>query len=89
MGCFAGNLGAFSVFDAEIFCFIMAMEHALQLGWGNIWLESNSTSALFAFQNASGADPFEKPMAQLLSDMFSGDFFAYITGGEQLCGWSC
>jgi len=36
MGCFVGNLGPFYVFEAEIFGFIMSMEHALQLGWGNI-----------------------------------------------------
>ena len=53
MGCFAGNLGDRSVFEAEIYGFIMAMEHALQKGWGNIWLESDSTSALLAFKNAS------------------------------------
>jgi hypothetical protein len=53
MGCFIGNLGAFSVFEVEIFCFIMAMEHVLQLGWRNIWLESDSTSALLTFKNVS------------------------------------
>ncbi len=34
LGCFAANLGAFSVFKAEIFGFILAMDHALQQGWG-------------------------------------------------------
>lgn len=51
MSCFAGNLGAFSIFEAKIFGFIMAMENALQQGY--IWLESDSTSALLAFNNAS------------------------------------
>lgn len=53
LGCFAGNLGDLYVFEVEISCFIMAMEHALQQGWENIWLESDSTCVLLAFKNAS------------------------------------
>lgn len=53
MGWFAGNIGAFSVFEAEIFGYAMAMELALQQGWGNIWVENDSTSVLLAFKNAS------------------------------------
>jgi hypothetical protein len=36
MGCFAGNLRALSIFEAELFGFILDMEHALHHGWDNI-----------------------------------------------------
>jgi hypothetical protein len=53
LGAFSCNIGLTSVFHAEIYAFILAMEHAAHHGWMNIWLESDSTSALMVFSNSS------------------------------------
>jgi ribonuclease HI len=50
-GAFACNLRMSSVFYAEIHGFILALEYAAHNGWRNIWLESDSTSALSIFKN--------------------------------------
>jgi len=48
---FARILGFFfSVFKSEIHGFMLVMEHAMQNGWWNVWLENNFTSALTAFK---------------------------------------
>ena len=49
LGAFTCNIGIASVFHAEILAFILAMKHAAQRGWRNLWLESDSTSALMIF----------------------------------------
>jgi ribonuclease HI len=53
LGAFTCNLGPCSVFDAEVFGYILSMEFAAQQGWTNIWLESDSSSARLAFKNVS------------------------------------
>jgi hypothetical protein len=50
-GAFACNIGCQSVFYAEVLAIIYAIEFAAQHGWRNIWLESDSTSALLIFTN--------------------------------------
>jgi hypothetical protein len=50
-GCFTRNLGPFSVIESEILGYILKFKHAAQKGWLNIWLESDSTSALQTFKN--------------------------------------
>jgi len=39
------------VFNSEVLGYIYALEYAALNGWGNIWLESDSTSALLTFKN--------------------------------------
>jgi ribonuclease HI len=51
-GAFCCNIGAQSVFYAEVLGFIIAIEYAARKGWRNIWLESDSTSALLIFANS-------------------------------------
>jgi len=53
LGDFVCNISAASVFHSEVLAFILAMEHAAQHGWQNIWLESDSTGALLIFLNPS------------------------------------
>jgi len=53
LGAFTCNLGISFVFTVEVHSFILAMEYAAQNGWTNIWLESDSTSALLVFKNRS------------------------------------
>jgi len=53
LGTFASNIGTSFVFFVEIYGFILAMEFAASNGWRNIWLESDSTSALSVFKNKS------------------------------------
>ena len=53
LGVFSCNIGIALVFHAEIHAFILAMEHVANHGWRNIWLESDSTSALMTFSNSS------------------------------------
>ena len=53
LGAFTCNLGISSVFHSQINGLIFAIEFAVQNGWRNIWLESDSTSALMIFSNAS------------------------------------
>jgi len=45
------NVGAQSVFYSEVHGIISAIEFAARNGWSNIWLESDSTSALLIFSN--------------------------------------
>jgi len=52
-GAFYCNVGAQSVFYAEVHDIISAIEFAAQNGWTNIWLESDSTSALSIFSNSA------------------------------------
>ena len=52
MGCFASNLGAISVFEAELQGIIIALENAARFNWKNIWVESDSSSAVLAFKNS-------------------------------------
>ncbi|XP_039690616.1 uncharacterized protein [Medicago truncatula] len=42
-----------TVFYAEVFGIILAIEYAAQKGWRHIWLESDSTSALLIFSKPS------------------------------------
>jgi hypothetical protein len=53
LGAFASNIGTSSVFFADVYGYILAMEYAATNGWRNIWLESDSTSALAVFKNDS------------------------------------
>ena len=53
LGAYACNIGNSSVFFAEVYGYILAMEYAANHGWRNIWLESDSTSALAVFKNTS------------------------------------
>jgi len=50
LGAFPCNLGLDSVFSSEIQGFIFALEFAAKNGWNNIWLVSDSTSALVVFK---------------------------------------
>jgi len=50
-GAFICNLGPDTVFSSEIQGYIFALEFAAQNGWYNIWLESDSASALTAIKN--------------------------------------
>jgi len=50
LGAFASNIGTSSVFFAEVSGYILALEYAATNGWKNIWLESDSTSALAIFK---------------------------------------
>jgi len=49
LGCFASNLGQKSVFEAELFGFVLALEFAIQHGWQHLWVEGDSQCALQAF----------------------------------------
>jgi len=53
LGAFSCNIGHYMVFYAEVYAFLLALEYADQHGWRNIWLESDSTSALMVFKNRS------------------------------------
>jgi len=53
LSAFSCNIGIASVFHAETLAFILAIEHAAQHGWRNLWLESDSTSALMILSNSS------------------------------------
>ena len=53
LGAFACNIGLSTVFYAEVYGSLLAMEYAAQHGWMNVWLESDSTSALLVFKNCS------------------------------------
>jgi ribonuclease HI len=49
MGGFSANLGDCSIFEAEIMGFIIAIKMTARHHWGFIWIEGDSTSALFTF----------------------------------------
>jgi hypothetical protein len=51
LGAFVCNIGSSTVFYAEVYAFLLALEYAVQKGWRNVWLESDSTSALLVFKN--------------------------------------
>lgn len=51
-GAFYCNVGLQSVFYAEVLGIIFAIKYAAREGWRNIWLESDSTSALLIFSNS-------------------------------------
>lgn len=53
LGAFVCNIGVASVFHLEVLAFILAMEHAALHGWRNVWLESDSSSAILIFSNPS------------------------------------
>jgi len=53
LGAFSCNAGIQSVYYAEVLGIILAIEFAAQQGWRNIWIESDSTSALMIFSNHS------------------------------------
>jgi len=53
LGAFTCNLGLDTIFSSEIQGYIFALKFAAQNGWNNIWLESDSTSALAVFKNPS------------------------------------
>lgn len=51
LSCFADNLGQFSVLEAELHGFIIAMEFVVHHHWHHLWLEGDSSSALSALKN--------------------------------------
>jgi len=53
LGAFACNLGSCSVFDVEVFAFILALEFVALHGWDHLWLESDSSSSLLILKNSS------------------------------------
>jgi len=52
MGCFASNLGAISILEAELTAIIIALENAAKFNWQNIWVESDFSIAVLAFKNS-------------------------------------
>jgi hypothetical protein len=53
LGAFACNLGDATVFSFEIQGFMFAPKFAAKNGWRHVWLESDFTSALMAFEQLS------------------------------------
>jgi hypothetical protein len=53
MGGFSANLGTFSVMEAKIMGFIIAMEMAAIQQWHFLWIKGESISALLAFSKPS------------------------------------
>jgi hypothetical protein len=53
LGCFASNVGRWSVFEAEIMELILAIEFATCNHWNRLWLECDSSSVVHAFKNPS------------------------------------
>jgi len=53
MGTFSTNIGDYSVFEAEIIGFIIALEMEARHHWRFIWTEGDSSSALLAFSKPS------------------------------------
>jgi len=51
LGVFACNIGLSTVFNAEVYAFLLDLEYAAHNSWRNAWLESDSTSALMVFKN--------------------------------------
>ncbi|XP_024632809.1 uncharacterized protein [Medicago truncatula] len=47
------NIGEASVYHSEVLAIILSMEHTSFHGWRNIWLESDSSSALLIISNSS------------------------------------
>jgi len=57
LDAFSCNIGVASVFHYEVPAFILTMEHPTLHEWQNVWLESDSTSALLIF-----FEPFLNPI---------------------------
>ncbi|RHN59594.1 putative ribonuclease H-like domain-containing protein [Medicago truncatula] len=53
LGCFACNFGPVLVFEVDLSAIIFAMEFAARFDWLNLWLESDSSSAVLAFKNSN------------------------------------
>lgn len=53
ISCFAENLGGCSAYHAELLAIMRATEIACQRRWSNIWIESDSSLVVMAFQNDS------------------------------------
>jgi len=53
LGAFACNIGLSTVFNVEVYAFLLALEYAAHNGWRNVWLQSDSPSALMVFKNLS------------------------------------
>ena len=53
LGAFCCNIGEASVLHSKVLAIILAMKHSSSHGWQNIWLESDSSSALLIFSNPS------------------------------------
>jgi len=51
LGAFSCNVGLQSVYYAEVLGIILVIDFAARNGWRNIWIESDSTSALMIFSN--------------------------------------
>lgn len=51
LGSFASNLGDLFVFEAEQTGTILALGYGASHSWHNIWIESDSTSAVQDFKN--------------------------------------
>ena len=48
-GCFVTHLRLSFAFEAEIICFILAIETTHKHNWLNLWVETNSTFCCLAF----------------------------------------
>ena len=53
ISCFAENIGGGSAFHAELPAIMRAVEIANQRRWTNLWIESDSSLAVMAFNNSS------------------------------------
>ncbi|XP_024634647.1 uncharacterized protein [Medicago truncatula] len=53
LGAFCCNVGEASVYHSEVLAIILSMERASSRRWRNLWLESDSSSALLIFSNPS------------------------------------
>jgi len=53
LGAFVCNISRATIFNAEVYAFLIDLEYTTKNGWRNIWLESDSTSALLVFKNRS------------------------------------
>lgn len=51
---FASNLGIFSLWKAELFGAMLAIELAFARGWHNLWLECDSKLLVDAFKSEKG-----------------------------------
>ncbi|MCI16483.1 hypothetical protein A2U01_0037626, partial [Trifolium medium] len=60
---FVKKLGAVSVLYAELMAIILALELAARHAWMNIWVESDSTAALGAFDDPNLVNACEDKLA--------------------------
>ncbi|KAK2417490.1 hypothetical protein QL285_039786 [Trifolium repens] len=56
--CFAEPLGIASSFQAELCATMSAIEVAYKMNWNNIWIETDSTLVVLAFQNSNSMVPW-------------------------------